>query len=105
MKTIIFGILIHVVTKMKNMITSEEIVDIEAKPNGEVTKTLRANFNKKKITYKPQNLYSSLTFILTTTALLIAISIYCYLIKYWAKRKYLLTFHSANNELRKLIYW
>ena len=48
MKTIIFGILIHVVTKMKNMITSEEIVDIEAKPNGEVTKTLRANFNKKK---------------------------------------------------------
>ena len=41
---------------MKNMITSEEIVDIEAKPNGEVTKTLRANFNKKKITYKPQNL-------------------------------------------------
>ena len=105
MKTIIFGILLHVVTKMKNMITSEEIVDIEAKQNVEVTKTFRVNFNKKKITYKTQNFYSSLTFILTTIALLIAISIYCYLIKYLAKRKYLLTFHSANNELKKLIYW
>ena len=37
-------------------------------------------------------------FLLITIALLIAVSIYCYLIKYQAKQ--LLPFHYKNNELK-----
>ena len=43
-----------------------------------------------------------LAFLLITIALLIAISIYCYLIKYRAKQKKLLSFHDTNNELREV---
>ena len=45
-------------------------------------KTLPANFNEKNITCKTQNFYILLAFLLITIALLIAASIYCYLIKY-----------------------
>ena len=62
------------------------------------------NFNKKKSTYKMQNFYILLTFLLITIALSIAVSIYCYLIIYQAKQKHLLPFHSTNNELRKVLY-
>ena len=48
----------------------------------EETKTIPTNFNEKKATYKMQNFYILLVFLLTTIALFIAISIYCYLIKY-----------------------
>ena len=52
------------------------------------------NFNEKKpkktTTCKMQNFYILLTFLLITIALLIAVTIYCYLTKYWAKQKYLL---------------
>ena len=34
----------------------------------------------------------------------IAVSIYCYLIKYRAKQKHLLPFHVTNNELREVLY-
>ena len=71
----------------------------EAKSNDEETK---ASFNKKKGTCKTQNLYILVAFLLITTALLIAVSIYCYLIKYWAKQ--LLRFYYTNNELRKVLY-
>ena len=37
-----------------------------------------------------------------TTALFIAVSIYCCLIKYQAKQKHLLPFHDTNNELREV---
>ena len=43
-----------------------------------------------------------LEFLLITIALLIAVSIYCYLIKYRAKQKHLLPFHGTNNELKIL---
>ena len=62
----------------------------------EETKTAPTNFNVKKVTCKTQNVYILLEFLLTTIALLIAVSIYCYLIKhlllikYRAKQKYLL---------------
>ena len=59
----------------------------------------------KNKTYKTQNLYILLAFLLITIALLITVSIYCYMIKYWARQKHLLPFHSANNELKKPIYW
>ena len=33
-----------------------------------------------------------------------AVSIYCYLIKYQAKQKYLLPFHITNNEFKEFMY-
>ena len=48
---------------------------------------------KKNLTCKTQSLYILLTFLLITITLLIAVSIYCYLIKYLAKQKHLLRFH------------
>ena len=50
-----------------------------------------------------QNFCVLLAFLLFTVALLIAISIYCYLMKYQAKQKHLLPFHD-NNELKQIIY-
>ena len=43
--------------------------------------------NEKNITCKAQNFYALLHFLQITITLLIAVSIYCYLIKYQAKRK------------------
>ena len=51
-----------------------------------------------------QNFYILLAFLLFTIALLIAVSIYYYLIKYQAKQKHLLPFHFTNNELKEIIY-
>ena len=51
------------------------------------------NFNEKNITCKTKSFYILLTFLLITITLLIAVSIYCYLIKYPAKQKHLLPFH------------
>ena len=57
-------------------------------------------FNEKKATCKKQNFYILLAFSLIAISLLIAISIYCYLIKYRVKQKCLLPFHFANNKLK-----
>ena len=46
------------------------------------TKTVPTNFNEKSITCKTQNFYILLAFLSITIALLIAVSIYCYLIEY-----------------------
>ena len=73
------------------------------KSNNEDTKTLSTNFNEKNITSKTQNFNILLSFLLITIALLIAVSIYYYLIKYWAKQKQLLPFHSTNNILKEPI--
>ena len=62
------------------------------------------NLNEKKATCKMQNFCILLAFSLITIALLIAVSIYCYLIKYQAKQKHLLPFHFTNNELKEIIY-
>ena len=59
---------------------------------------------KKKATYKTRNFYILLVFLLITITLLIAVSIYCYLIKYRAKQKHLIPFHFTNNELKEIIY-
>ena len=42
----------------------------------------KKNFNEKKATCKTQNFCILLALLLITTALLIGVSIYCYLIKY-----------------------
>ena len=49
-------------------------------------KNIPTNFNKKKVTCKTQNFYLLLAFLLITIALLITVSISCYLIKYQAKK-------------------
>ena len=48
------------------------------------TKTI-PSFNEMKAICKTQNFYILLAFLLNTITLLIAVSIYCYLIKYWEK--------------------
>ena len=53
-------------------------------------KTIPTNFNEKKATCRTQNFCISLAFLLITIALLIAVSIYSYLIKYRSKQKHLL---------------
>ena len=44
-----------------------------------------------------------LTFSLITITFLIAVSIYCQLIKYQVKQKHLLPFHVINNELKEIL--
>ena len=69
-------------------IICDEVIDVDAKlspKNNDKTHTFLTNFNEKKPTCKTQNLYFLLRFLLITIALLIAVSIYCYLIKYQAK--------------------
>ena len=88
-------------------IICDEIVDREGKSNDEETKAVPKNFNEKKATCKTQNFYILLTFSLIAIALLIAVSTYCYLIKYWAKQKHLLPFQVTNNHftLKQVLYW
>ena len=52
---------------------------------------------------KTQNFYTLLAFLLIITALLIAVSIYSYLIKYRAKKKNLISFHVTNDESKNVL--
>ena len=65
----------------------------------EIINTEETNFDEKNITCKTQSFYILLTFLLITITLLIAVNIYCYLIKYQAKN--LLPSHNTNNKLSK----
>ena len=49
------------------------------------TKTVTINFSEKKVNCQLENFYISLAFLLITIAVLIAVSIYCYFIKYQLK--------------------
>ena len=51
----------------------------------EETKAFPTNFNEKYVTHRTQNFYILPAFLSITIALLIAVSICCYLIKYSAK--------------------
>ena len=53
--------------------------------------TFPTNFNEKKASRKTQNFCILFAFLLITTTLLRAVSIYCYLIKYQAKKKTFIT--------------
>ena len=55
--------------------------------------TIPTILNKKKVSHKTKSFYILLAFSLNTIALLIAVSIFCYLIKYQAKN--LLPFHDT----------
>ena len=65
-----------------------------------IEETVPINLNENKTNCKMQNFYILLAFLLITIALLIAVSIYCYLIKYRAKQKHLLPFNFTNNKLK-----
>ena len=69
-------------------------MDTESKSYDEKTKTIPKNIIRETKSY-----YNLLSF------LLIAISIYCYLIKYKAKQKHLLPFYITNNELKEVLCW
>ena len=79
------------------MITCHEIIDADVdadekvKSNDEAKLKDQTNFIEKKAICKVQNFYVFLAFLLITIALLIAVSIYFYVIKYRAKQ--LLPFH------------
>ena len=61
----------------------------------EVIDVKETNFNKKNIIRKMQSFKILLTFLSITITLLIAVSIYCYLIKHWTKQKHLSRFHDT----------
>ena len=65
-----------------------------------IEETVLTNLNEEKATCKTQNFYVLLAFLLITIALLIAVSVYCYLIKYLAKQKHLLPLNFTNNKLK-----
>ena len=74
-----------------SMVTCQEVM----KSYEEEIKTIPTNFNENKVTCKTQRFYILLTLLLITIALLIAISIYCYMIKYPTNN--FLTFHDIKN--------
>ena len=61
----------------------------------EETKTVSRNFNEKMQPLK-QSFYILLAFILIVIRLLIAVRIYCYLIKYKAKLKHTFPYYITN---------
>ena len=77
-----------------SVITCDEVIE----SHDEEIKTSPTNFNEKNITCKAQNFYILLVFLLINIALLIAVSIYCYLVKYQAKQKHLLPFHDTKSK-------
>ena len=83
------------------IIMCDKIIDAEAKSYNKEKKTIPTNFNEKKVTCKTQNFYIPLAFLLITIALLIAVSIYCYLMKYQVKQKHLLPFYITNTKLKE----
>ena len=74
-----------------SVITSDKIIDTDAKSYDEETKTI-----PKKKRYAKQKVL--LAFLLITIGLLVAVSIDCYLIKYEAKQKHVLSFYITNNS-------
>ena len=81
-----------------SLITCDEIIDAEAKFNNEERKTILKN-----TTCKTKSFYIQIVFSLTKLALLIAASIYCYVLKYKEKQKLLLPFYVTNNEVKKVL--
>ena len=114
-KKIILGILLtrncengkHLASIMGNLtITCDEIIEsyvkLSLKDDDEETK---ANFNEEKVVCKTKDFYILLAFLLIITALLIAVSNYCRLIKYQTKQKKLLPFRNTKLSKSVLIIW
>ena len=78
-----------------NMNDASIICNEVIKSYEEEIKAISTNFNEKKVTCKTQNFYILFEFLLITIALLITVSIYCYMIKY--QTKHLLPFYGIKN--------
>ena len=77
-------------------IICDKVIDADMESNN------KTNFNEKKATCKMQNLHILHVFFLISTAFLIAVSIYRYLIKYQRNLKQLLPFHFRNSNKVKI---
>ena len=64
------------------------------------TETVPTNLIEKEVTFRLKNFCILLAFLLLTIVLLIAVSSYCYLIKYLAKQKHFLPYHVTKNKLK-----
>ena len=60
---------------------------------------ISVNFDEKNIICATKNLYILFNF------LLIALSIYYYIIKYQARQKHLLPVHVINSKRKEVVYW
>ena len=69
-----------------SVITCDEVIESYY----DEIKIIPISSNEKNITWKTKSFCIILIFLLITIALLTAVSIYCYLIKYQAKQKHLL---------------
>ena len=67
-------------------------------------KAIPTNFSEKIITCKTQSFYILPAFLLITIALLIPVSINCYMIKYRTKQENWLPFYITNNEPREVSF-
>ena len=94
-KYIIFGIPLHVILKMENiqqvLWIIQRLCATKLQNHTMKKQTISTIFNEKKATCKMQSLYILLAFLLIAIALLIALSIYCYFVKYQAKKKTFIT--------------
>ena len=66
-------------------------------------KQLQQILLKKNAICETNNFYLLLAFLLINITLLIAVSVYCCLIKYETKQKHLLPFHLTNNKLKEIM--
>ena len=84
-----------------SVIACDEIIDADAKAKSDdkETKTILKN-----IICETKSFYILLAFLLSAITLLIAVTIYCYLIKHKPKQKHLLPFYLTNNELKEVLY-
>ena len=80
---------------LASIVDDSAISDGVIKSYDEEIKTIPTNFNEKNRTCKTQFFYILLVFLLISIALLIAVSISCYLINYQAKKKHLLPFRDT----------
>ena len=76
-------------------ITFDELIE----SYNEETKTIRTNFNEKNPICQRQIFYILLAFLLITIAVMIAVIVFCSLLKD------LLPFVLTNDELKEIIYW
>ena len=58
----------------------------------------------KNIVPETKSFYILLAFLSIAIVLLVAVNIYCYLIKHKAKQKHLLPFYVTNNELKEVLH-
>ena len=72
-----------------SVITCDKIIAVEAKSYDEERKAVTTSINENSITCKTQIFYILLVFLLITIALLLTVTIYCYLIKHRTKQKHL----------------